>query len=318
MATTLSDISAILKEIANEVFYSTDRLETRDGAGITLSKLIPIKPLPGVATDGDAVIPIIYKGASSTPFDPESDSFTEAETSQLKGTCPVRYRDTKIKISGKATDVSDIVKIEAGALIDSQTRAAVEQLLVDIEDDYSGDGTGGSSKAFEGVQSYIKTSGNVLGFDVTTYTALAATITDVSGALSKSALRTLIRTIIEPSGGRAGNRLPVGLTSGKQWQALATEMEGTYNFMVTSNDVGTYKAGATAIVFDGVPIYKVPGYDTDRLDIIDLSTFGRAFIRDVKVDKLAKTSDYDEYAITAGGWLWCTNPGANGALINLT
>ncbi|GAB4295400.1 MAG: hypothetical protein Kow0090_10310 [Myxococcota bacterium] len=306
MTQTVSTVVPLIREqILNDIAVIKDNPDKRFR---TLLSLFPMVPGAGE----NIKWPVNHSGITGSSFNPETDSYQNpGEQSYSEAILPWKYINVTLKISGRAQDVAEGALFNDGNLTAMLVEEAARDLMMTLETQLKGDGTGNEGKDIDGIQAAVSASGTYAGIDRAVYTWWQSHINDVQGAWSEAEMQESLEALLDsPRNGQVN----LGVTGPTQWHKIANVLKSQNQYLNTTQ----LAAGATAIVYDGVPIVPISGYPNDRLDLINTDDFSIVVIRDVKVVELARTSDNEEYAVSFGCNLRCRNPRAQGALVNLT
>jgi len=154
-------------------------------------------------------------------------------------------------------------------LVKAEMESAAQDAMDDIADAFYGDGTGNSSKDFEGLQNLVDdgtTASTIGGLSRTTWTSLAGTRTASGGAMTLTKLGALY---IAVAGGSAQRQKPTIISSDETvWNLyealLSPTVQAGYQMngypMVTRRSRGAIAAGEfkggmgfTSLIYRGVP-----------------------------------------------------------------
>ena len=308
MTSTASDLSPLIREqVMEEMAILKDSPQRRFR---TLLSLFPM-----IEGRGESIKwPVNHTGSTGVSFDPENDDYSDTGDQGIaEAVLPWKYIHTSVKISGKAQDVSRGVMYNDGNVVAQLVEEATRDLMLTLESQLAGDGTGNSGKDITGIKAAVAASGTYAGVDRSSNTWWQSHINDVSGSWSEAEMQESLQAVLnQPRNGR----INLGITGPAQYHKIANALKNSNPVQfVNTAEIG---AGITALYYDGIPIVRIAGYDNDRLDLINTEDFEIVVIRDVKVRQLGAVNDNDEYAISFGCNLRCRNPRAQGALINLT
>ena len=306
MTQTSSSIAPLIREqIINDIAVIKDSPERRFRTLLSIFSMVP--------GSGESIKwPVNHSGISGASFNPETDSYqSPGDQGYADAILPWKYNHVTLKVSGKAQDVADGALFNDGNLTAMLVEEAARDLMLTLETQLKGDGTGNDSKDVDGMLAAISATGTYASIDRAVYTWWQSHVNDVSGAWTEAEMQESLEALMDtPRNGQ----INLGITGPTQWHKIANVLKSEYQFVNTTQ----LAAGVTAIIYDGVPIIPISGYANDRLDLINTDDFSIVVVRDVKVVELGRTSDNEEYAVSFGCNLRCRNPRAQGTLVNLT
>lgn len=172
-----------------------------------------------------------------------------------------RYNRAEISVSGQALAVG----ATGGILVDPlrfELDNGLRDMRVDINSQVMSDGTGNSGKDITGLQAAIADTGTYAGLDRAVYTWWKAYINAAGGvprALAESQMRD-VKGTIENRGGM----ITAIYCDSSQWYAYGDLLVGERRQTPT-----TLTGGYQALDFEGVPVIKIPGYPSGRMDFVN-------------------------------------------------
>lgn len=290
MAMDISLISGIIQQQAPNLFV--DGLTKRS----TLYNLIP-KRGPSDAR-GPRWQVKTTAASSAQPFAeggtfPVADEFEVTQAALTWGS----YVAT-LKITGQAMDQLNASSQFVPNYMAEQVREAVADLVDEIDEDLRG---GATTNGITGITSAISDTGIYAGINRGTVTAFASYVNDVSGALSVAELVDAADTLVDTRGGRFNAILTsrsqlnnyTALTSGEGVGALRLNSSSSgqtmQQFIAGYGDANDPFMGAPT--FRGVPLLAIPGYATDRMDLVDLSDMAIEVLRPLRVSEMYRKND---------------------------
>jgi len=172
-----------------------------------------------------------------------------------------RFNRAEISVSGQALAVG----ATGGILVDPlrfELDNGLRDMRVAINTQVMSDGTGNSGKDITGLQAAIADTGTYAGIDRSADTWWKAYINANSGtprALAESQMRDVKGTIED-----RGGMVSAIYTSSAQWYAYGDLLVAERRQTPT-----TLTGGYQALDYEGVPVIKIPGYPSARMDFLN-------------------------------------------------
>ena len=255
--------------------------------------------------------PVRYAGNSSAGSYGEGDTAAGAGNQGFKKAFLTwKLNKVEVEVSGLAQAIGD-----NGGMIVPALRTELDLGLSDMRGNINtqlmSDGTGNSGKDITGLYAAIADTGTYAELDRGTYTWWKSYVSANGGterALTEELMRD-VKTAVEARGGR----VRAIYTSSKQWYAYGDILRTERRQMNPTTLTGGYQA----LDFEGVPLIKVPGYDTNRMDFVDEELLEYVVLKDFEAKPMAKTKDSDVIWVTHYSQLVCRNPYRMGSLQDL-
>jgi hypothetical protein len=255
--------------------------------------------------------PVRYAGNTSAGSYAEGDTAAGAGNQGFKKAFLTwKLNKVEVEVSGLAQAIGD-----NGGMIVPALRTELDLGLADMRGNINTQlmsaGTGNSAKDITGLFAAISDTGTYAGLDRGTYTWWKSYVS-ANGGTERALTEELMRTV--KSGVEArGGRVRAIYTSSKQWYAYGDILRVERRQMNPTTLTGGYQA----LDFEGVPLIKVPGYDTNRMDFVDEDLLEYVVLKDFEAKPMAKTKDSDVIWVTHYSQLVCRNPYRMGSLQDL-
>lgn len=229
------------------------------------------------------------------------------------------------KILVEVSGLAQAISAGEGFVVDL-LRNELEEALPDLQEEINtqllGDGTGNSNKDITGIVAAIDD-----GTDVDTYAGIsraaqplwASYRNDNAGggnrALTMDLMRDVKRTVEDfPRNGRV-SAIWCGTAL---WDAYGQLLIGANEDKRTYNDnIQILAGGYQALLFEGIPVIKVPGYIANRMDFVDERWWEYYILRNFVTERLAKTKDVDTFFMKHYSQLRCKDPYKQGTLLEV-
>jgi hypothetical protein len=255
--------------------------------------------------------PVRYAGNTSAGSYAEGDSGAGAGNQGFKKAFLTwKLNKVEVEVSGLAQAIGD-----NGGMIVPALRTELDLGLSDVRGNINtqlmSDGAGNSGKDITGLFAAIADTGTYAGLDRGTYTWWKSYV-NANGGTPRNLTEELMRdvkTTVEARGGRV-NAI---YTGSKQWYAYGDILRTERRQVNPTTLTGGYQA----LDFEGVPLIKVPGYDTNRMDFVDEDLLEYVVLKDFEAKPMAKTKDSDVIWVTHYSQLVCRNPYRMGSLQDL-
>ncbi len=234
---------------------------------------------------------------------------------------PWKLNKILVEVSGLAQAIS------AGEgfvvdLLQNELEEALPDLQEEINTQLLGDGTGNSGKDLTGVTAAIDD-----GTDTATYAGvsragqplMASYRNDNAGGGNRTLTMALMRDVKRTveSFPRKG-RVSAIWTGDALWDSYGTLLIGTDDARRSYNDnIQILNGGYQALLFEGIPVIKVPGYAANRMDFVDERWWEYYILRNFVTEKLAKVKDVDTFFMKHYSQLRCKDPYKQGTLLEV-
>lgn len=231
----------------------------------------------------------LNKRASDKPFaqlkDVANDSITggftiggalpdagAADTRDLEWEWGNYYAATKLADRQLKEAAAGSSRMKIGNLLEFQVNDLVTQLVEKIATDcISGATESATAGTIVGLTGgAIEDDNTYAGVDRSVVSAHAPYVND-NGGTPRAISTTLIDTVLDTVEMVREGRVTVGFCDYNQWNAIAALSGVTETKNDTSGNGVSKFLGVTSIMYRGIPIVKVPGYTSGRLDFVDES-----------------------------------------------
>lgn len=208
--------------------------------------------------------PVRYSGNTSAASYGENDAAAGSGNQAAKqALLNWRFNRVEISISGQALAVG-----AGGGMVVDPLRFELENGLLDMQDkintELMSDGTGNSNKDITGILAAFADSGTYAGLDRATYTWWKAYV-NANGGTPRALTEPLMRDVKSTVEDTRGGRVTAIWTGSAQWYKYGDLFVAERRQMTPTTLTGGYQA----LDFEGIPVIKIPGYPTGRMDFID-------------------------------------------------
>ncbi len=152
-----------------------------------------------------------------------------------------------------------------------------------IETQLLSDGTGNSGKDITGIQAAIGDTGTYAGLDRSTYTWWKAYVS-ANGGTPRNLTEDLIAGVVDECLDRGADLSTLEIWCGPtQWRKFGALYKGERR-QKPEKLVGGY----LALEYEGIPVIRVPGYGSGRMDVVDVGQFSYKMLPVTSSSPLAK------------------------------
>lgn len=211
-----------------------------------------------------------------------------------------------IRMSGLSQDQLKMGATFIANYFETETKEAIDDIVEKINTQSLG---GANTNGITGITVIGADTGNYAGLDRSTVTAAQAYVNDVSGALTVAALADAADTLVDTRRGRFDRiygstdqvEALTALASGDGVPSLSLQGSSKGDQTMQTKLIGYGDANNYLVprcYFRNVPVYAMPGWATDRLDLIDSTQLAYEVIRDLNVSQPRYVNDDTVWAIT--------------------
>lgn len=194
----------------------------------------------------------------------------------------------------------------------SESRGALENLKTRINDDIMRE-TKTNTTDMDGLPQILLDTGTYAGIDRATYTFWQSYLNDAG--TDRDITIALMQDMMQNLADRPRKaKINLILTDYAQFDNYGNLLTGQRRFRPTE----TLDGAVMTIDFQGIPIARVPGYTSNRMDFLQKNTLKYASLLDFKAeDQDAGNVDAKRILYKTYGNLHCYQPSVNGALTDL-